>query len=51
MLAKHKPAAILHFASLIEVGESVKDPVSFYENNVIGTCRCVSSSGTLCGRP
>ena len=37
VLAKHKPSAILHFAALIEVGESVKDPVAFYDNNVIGT--------------
>lgn len=28
VLAKHKPAAILHFAALIEVGGSVKDPVA-----------------------
>ncbi|MBY3368701.1 UDP-glucose 4-epimerase GalE [Rhizobium laguerreae] len=42
VLAKHKPAAILHFAALIEVGESVKDPVSFYENNVIGTLTLLS---------
>lgn len=33
---RHKPKAVLHFAALIEVGESVKNPVAFYENNVIG---------------
>ncbi len=44
VLAKHKPAAILHFAALIEVGESVKDPVSFYENNVIGTLTLLSAA-------
>ncbi|TBY04567.1 UDP-glucose 4-epimerase GalE [Rhizobium laguerreae] len=44
VLAKHKPAAILHFAALIEVGESVKDPVSFYENNVIGTLTLLSAT-------
>jgi len=31
VLAKHKPSAILHFAALIEVGQSVKDPVAFFE--------------------
>ncbi|MBY3103827.1 UDP-glucose 4-epimerase GalE [Rhizobium laguerreae] len=44
VLAKHKPAAILHFAALIEVGESVRDPVSFYENNVIGTLTLLSAA-------
>ncbi|MDL2404333.1 UDP-glucose 4-epimerase GalE [Rhizobium calliandrae] len=46
VLAKYKPAAILHFAALIEVGESVKDPVSFYENNVIGTLTLLSAAQT-----
>ncbi|MBB3660967.1 UDP-glucose-4-epimerase GalE [Rhizobium sp. BK650] len=36
--------AILHFAALIEVGESVKDPVSLYENNVIGTLTLLSAA-------
>jgi UDP-glucose 4-epimerase len=44
VLAKHKPAAILHFAALIEVGESVKDPVAFYDNNVIGTLTLMSAA-------
>ncbi len=35
-IAEHKPAAIIHFAALIEVGESVKDPERFYHNNVSG---------------
>lgn len=36
-MARHRPAAIVHFAALIEVGESMKDPLSFYRNNVAGT--------------
>lgn len=44
VLARHKPAAILHFAALIEVGESVKDPVAFYENNVVGTLTLLSAA-------
>lgn len=44
VLAKHKPAAILHFAALIEVGESVKDPVAFYENNVVGTLTLLAAA-------
>ena len=34
---RHAPLAIIHFAAAIEVGESVKDPGFFYENNVTGT--------------
>jgi UDP-glucose 4-epimerase len=34
--AAHKPDAVLHCAALIEVGESVKFPERFYDNNVVG---------------
>ena len=37
VLAAHKPEAVLHCAALIEVGESVKDPARFYNNNVSGS--------------
>jgi UDP-glucose 4-epimerase len=37
VLRKHKPVAIIHFAAAIEVGESVRDPGGYYENNVSGT--------------
>lgn len=37
VLERYKPAAIVHFAAAIEVGESVRDPGSYYENNVAGT--------------
>ena len=37
VLKKYKPVAIIHFAAAIEVGESVRDPISFYDNNVSGT--------------
>nr|CAD6406105.1 UDP-glucose 4-epimerase GalE [Rhizobium sp. Q54] len=36
VFAKHRPDAVLHFAALIEVGESVRDPAAFYDNNVTG---------------
>jgi UDP-glucose 4-epimerase len=29
--------AVLHFAAYIEVGESVKEPARYWENNVVGT--------------
>ncbi len=31
---EHKLESCIHFAALIEVGESVKDPAKYYENNV-----------------
>ena len=37
VLAKYKPVAIVHFAAAIEVGESVRDPGAYYDNNVAGT--------------
>lgn len=37
VIARHQPSAIIHFAAAIEVGESVRDPGSYYENNVAGT--------------
>lgn len=44
VFAKHKPEAVLHFAALIEVGESVKNPVGFYDNNVIGALTLMSAA-------
>ncbi|MGF0537496.1 UDP-glucose 4-epimerase GalE [Agrobacterium sp. ES01] len=44
VIARYKPEAIMHFAALIEVGESVKEPVSFYENNVIGSLTLLSAA-------
>lgn len=36
VFAEHKPAAVIHCAASIEVGESVKRPDTFYQNNVVG---------------
>jgi UDP-glucose 4-epimerase len=44
VFANHRPDAVLHFAALIEVGESVKDPVAFYENNVVGALTLLSAA-------
>ncbi len=33
----HKPEVVLHFASFINVGESVSNPIKYYSNNVGGT--------------
>ncbi len=37
LFAKQPIDAVMHFAAFIEVGESVKDPLSFYDNNVHGS--------------
>ena len=36
-IKKHRPFAVLHFAALAYVGESVEDPLRYYRNNVGGT--------------
>jgi len=33
----YSPAAVMHFAALAYVGESVQDPEKYYDNNVAGT--------------
>lgn len=37
LFSKHQFAAVMHFASFIEVGESVKFPAKYYQNNVAAT--------------
>ena len=32
-----QPDAIIHFAAYIEVGESMKEPLPFFENNITGS--------------
>lgn len=47
-LREHAIDAVLHFAGLKAVGESVAQPVAYYENNVTGTLsllRAMQSSG------
>ena len=36
-IAKHRPAAVMHFSAFTYVGESVADPGKYYRNNVAGT--------------
>lgn len=37
VLGEVRPAAVMHFASCIQVGESVADPAKYYRNNVTAT--------------
>ena len=61
---KEKPDAVIHFAGLKAVGESVQIPLEYYDNNITGTlvllramraadCKNIvfSSSATVFGKP
>jgi UDP-glucose 4-epimerase len=37
VIRNYEPAAIVHFAGLIEVGQSISDPIAFFESNVSGS--------------
>ncbi len=37
VLARYRPQAVVHFAALAHVGESVTDPAAYYYNNIAGT--------------
>jgi len=63
-LRQHACTAIIHFAGLKAVGESVEKPLMYYDNNVVGTMRVLeaaaktgvrqfvfSSSATVYGEP
>jgi UDP-glucose 4-epimerase len=62
--SEFKPEAVIHFAGLKAVGESVEQPLTYYENNVAGSvellkamdahdCKKIvfSSSATVYGTP
>ncbi len=63
-LQEHHCDAVIHFAGLKAVGESVEKPLDYYDNNVVGTLRLLeamqatgvktlvfSSSATVYGTP
>lgn len=43
VFAKYTPAAVLHFAAAIEVGESVINPGKYWQNNFTGTLALVET--------
>ncbi len=47
-LRASKATAVIHFAGLKAVGESVEQPLSYYDNNVVGTLRLLEAMGE-CG--
>jgi UDP-glucose-4-epimerase GalE len=36
-IREHRISAVMHFAALLDVGESVREPARYYRNNVVGT--------------
>lgn len=38
IIAQYKPLAVMHFASKASVIESQKNPIKYYENNLLATC-------------
>ncbi len=48
ILARHPVSAVVHFAGLKAVGESVAQPLRYYDNNVTGTvtlCEAMAEAG------
>ena len=43
VIRKYQPAAVIHFAGLIEVGQSFLDPAAFFETNVGGSIALLSA--------
>lgn len=46
VMSQYKPAAIMHFAALIQVGESVQNPAAYYDNNVVGSFTLLDTART-----
>ena len=49
LFSKHKINAVIHFAGLKAVGESVEKPLNYYNNNVYGTLKLCELGGSLGG--
>lgn len=50
LFCEHRIAAVLHFAGLKAVGESVREPLAYYENNVAGSvtlCQAMARAGVF----
>jgi UDP-glucose 4-epimerase len=50
IFARHDISAVIHFAGLKAVGESVTKPLDYYQNNVGGTvtlCRAMAAAGVF----
>ncbi len=43
VFARYKPAAVMHFAALSNVGEASRNPGLYWDNNVIGSLRLIEA--------
>lgn len=43
VLSEHRPSAVMHFAALAYVGESVEQPLEYYRNNFAGALTLLSA--------
>ena len=41
---QYKPVAVMHFAALSQVAESVENPIIYWENNVLGSLNLVNAA-------
>ncbi|MGA7179645.1 MAG: UDP-glucose 4-epimerase GalE [Thiobacillaceae bacterium] len=46
LFSNHRFDGVMHFASFIQVGESVKEPAKYYENNVTNTLNLLNAMVT-----
>jgi UDP-arabinose 4-epimerase len=46
VIARYDPLAVIHFAAYAYVGESVANPLLYYENNVVGTIGLLKAIAT-----
>jgi UDP-glucose-4-epimerase GalE len=47
----HGATAVMHFAALLDVGESVRDPIGYYHNNVVGALSVLEAMAQEAVRP
>jgi UDP-arabinose 4-epimerase len=47
LIRDHQIEAVMHFAALAYVGESVTEPVKYYDNNVVGTLRLLQAMAVV----
>ncbi len=48
VFATHRPSAVMHFAALSQVGESMSDPAKYWNNNVLGSL-CLIEAAVAAG--
>ncbi len=42
--ARHRPAAVMHFAAFSQVGEAMRDPGTYWRNNVAGSLTLIEAA-------